>query len=240
MLACAVATDDRRVLLVDASNQLSPLHQMLGLTPRHSLTELRGGAVEPEALLVPLAAGLTLLPDDTAAAETPLSATERALLRKRAASLYEGFDVVVIDAGSTVESLVGVCAAGVSRFIAVTSGDRIAVVATYAVLKTLATRCPGVSVELLANRVDQESCDRAVEYLRAACDQFLNRDLVFAGLVPDDHDFTSALGAGFDAREAAAGSPAVALVRPIGERVLSEAQSTTPASSRGVPRSLLT
>ena len=220
LLAATMAEQGHRILLIDAGQRLGGLHHLLGVEPAGSLGQLRGGR-EPHDLLVPVAERLALFP--ASADEGELRPTERRLLMRRVVSLYPGFDLVVVDAGSSAESLVTACADGATRLLAVTAGDRMSLVATYAVVKLLHERTPDVRVEIVANRVDEESVDRLHEYLNGASMRFLSRTVPLAGAIPDDPDFGSALAAGLGTAEASLGSNAAVAVRTIGERILADA-----------------
>ncbi len=229
LLAATMAEQGQRVLLVDAGERIGGLHHLLGVEPRGSLGELRG-AREPHQLLVPVADRLSLFP--AAVDEPALRPTERRLLMRRVASLHADVDLVVVDAGSSAESLMTACADGVSRLLAVTAGDRISLIATYAVVKLLHERLPDVRVDVIANRVDEQSADRLHEYLNGASVRFLSRTTPFAGAVPDDPDFGSALAAGLGTAEASLGSTAALAVRAIGERILTESVEAPPSMHR--------
>jgi len=220
-LLASAMSDDKNVLLVETGHQLGVVHHMLGVEPAHTLDDLRSGKAEPEQLLVPVGDRLTLLSAHSPPTAEPLSGAERKLLFRRTTALYERFQLVVVDAGSTVDSIVAACSEGVSRFLAVTAPDRIAVVSTYALIKLLHLRCPDVALEVIANRCENDIANRTIEALTEACGRFLSRPVDFAGAVPDDPNFTHALSAGLSAVDAAAGSPAADALRMIGARIAS-------------------
>lgn len=229
LLAATMAEQGHRVLLIDAAQRVGGLHHLLGVEPSGTLGQLRGER-EPHQLLVPIAERLSLFP---ATMDNPeLRPTERRLLMRRVTSLHADFDLVIVDAGSSAESLVNACVDGAGRLLAVTAGDRISLVATYAVVKLLHERAPHVRVDILANRVDQDSADRLHEYLTGASIRFLSRTTPFAGAVPDDPDFGSALAAGLGTAEASVGSTAAIAVRTIGERILAESAATPTSLPR--------
>jgi flagellar biosynthesis protein FlhG len=228
-LLAAAMSDTRSVLLVEAGHQLGIVHHMLGVEPSFTLDDLRAGHAEPEQLLVPVAEGLTLLSAHAPPTADALTAAERKLLFRRATTLYERFQLVVVDAGSTVDSIVTSCAEG-TRFLAVTAPDRIAVISTYALIKLLHLRCPNVALEVVANRCEEDAAARTVDSLTEACERFLGRPVDFAGVVPDDSNFAHALAAGLSAVEAAAGSPAADALRAIGSRIAPAAETTQRAN----------
>ena len=220
-LLASAMSDDKNVLLVETGHQLGVVHHMLGVDPTHTLDDLRSGKAEPEQLLVPVGDRLTLLSAHSPPTADPLSSAERKLLFRRTTTLYERFQLVVVDAGSTVDSIIAACSDGVSRFLAVTAPDRIAVVSTYALIKLLHLRCPDVALEVVANRCEDDAATRTIEALTEAGSRFLSRPVDFAGAVPDDPNFSHALSAGLSAVEAAAGSPAADALRVIGSRIAS-------------------
>ena len=228
LLASTMAQQGKRVLLVDAGQQLGGLHHLLGVEPRGSLAQLRGDRA-PQDLLVAVAERLVLFP---AVDDGELRGTERRLLLRRVQGLFAEHDFVVIDAGSTAESLVGACQDGATRLLAVTAADRISLVATYALVKLLHEKAPRVRVDVVANRVPEDSTDRLHEYLNGASVRFLSRTIPLAGAVPDDPDFGSALAAGLGTDEASLGSTAAEAVRVIGTRILAEAAAPAPPMPR--------
>ena len=229
LLATTMAEQGHRVLLVDAGQRLGGLHHLLGVEPNGSLGQLRGER-EPHDLLIPVAERLSLFP--ASADESALRSTERRLLMRRVMSLYQNFELVVVDAGSSAESLVNACTDGATRLLAVTAGDRVSLVATYALVKLLHERAASVRVDIVANRVTEESADKLHEYLNGASVRFLSRTVPFAGAVPEDLDFGSALAAGLGTDEASLGSTAALAVRAIGERILADAAAPTPSLHR--------
>jgi flagellar biosynthesis protein FlhG len=227
-LLASAMSEERNVLLVETGHQLGVVHHMLGVDCPRTLDDLRAGRAEPAELLVSVAERLTLLSAHSPPTAEPLSTAERKLLFRRTTSLYPRFDFIVVDAGSTVDSIVTACADGADRFLAVTAADRIAVVSTYALVKLLHVRCPNVALEVLANRCDDDAATRTIDSLTEACERFLHRPVTFAGAVPDDPNFTNALAGGISAVDAAAGSPAADALRAIGARIAPATNTLTP------------
>ena len=227
-LLASAMSEAQNVLLVETGHQLGVVHHMLGVEPRLTLDDLRAGRAEPEQLLVPVAERLTLLSAHSPPTANVLTAGERKLLFRRTATLYERYQLVVVDAGATVDSIVTACSDGAGRFLAVTAPDRIAVVSTYALVKLLHLRCPNVACEIVANRSDDDGATRTMDMLSAACEQFLRRPIQLAGVVPDDPNFTNALAGGIGVVDAAAGSPAADALRRIGHRIAPQAAPTSP------------
>jgi MinD-like ATPase involved in chromosome partitioning or flagellar assembly len=213
-----MAADGHRVLLVDAGQRLGALHHLFGLEPAASLATLRGGHREARDLVLPVSHRLSFIA--TSVADRDLASTERRLLMRRVSALFGDYALVVVDAGSSADSLLSACRDGAARLLAVSAADRISLIATYALVKLLHEHLPDLRVDVIANRMDQEAADRVHEHLNAAALRFLQRTVPFAGLIPDDPQFGRVLAAGLGADQAALGSPAAAAVRAIGEQIL--------------------
>lgn len=239
LLGATLASSGRHVLLVDASDRLGTLDVMLGVTPKVPLDALRGGQAEPEDLLLPVSGGLTLLPAYGTRGEGAMPAAERRVLFNRVSSLFPRFDLVLFDAGATADSILGACASGVTRVLAVTTGDRITIAATYALIKLLHERHPAVRVDVLASRLSAQAATHAHDTINAACVRFLSKTVHIAGVVPEDPHFATAIAAGLGAHDAAEGSFAAPVMQEIGDRLLvmpDPANGSSPASSRSFRR----
>ncbi|MCC6316090.1 MAG: P-loop NTPase [Gemmatimonadaceae bacterium] len=221
LFAATVAADGTRVLLIDASQHFGGLAAMLGIEPQVTLADVRGGRRGIHELAIAVSPMLSLV----CAGQVPegVTVTEHQLLLRRLVDLYQSFGLVVIDAGASAASLRNAIRCGATRVLAVTAHDRIALIATYALVKLLHEQAPDVRVDVLANRVDANAADRLHEYLNGASVRFLSRTVPFAGLIPDDPGFEKVIAAGLGTDEAASGSPAALAVRDIGARLLADA-----------------
>ena len=269
LLALSAAAMGRRVLLVDLDEHVGPQRYLLGVEPTHPLVALRQG-LAPEALLVPVSATLSLLPGGPTspeAADAPLAPAERRALLRRASSCFAAHDLVVIDAGSRLDTVragletaraAAEAAAATSggnlavRLLVVTGADPIALAASYALVKGVGAHegthegtpgTPLLPVDVLANRVSDDDARLAFEHVDAAARQFLQHPLRHAGIVPDDASLGAALRAGMPLQDAAAGSPAAVAMQLVATR-LAELTSAAPAARGGrsavVPRSSAT
>jgi MinD-like ATPase involved in chromosome partitioning or flagellar assembly len=215
LLAVGVAAAGSRVLLVDGSVGLGSLHLYLGVEAGMGWEALKNGA-SVEDLLVKVTDKLTLLPGGTAedAGAAGVSPAERQALFRRISSVYSAYDLVVIDGGSRLDSVLAACAPGVGRLVAVSTPDRVSLAATYALVKVLDGKLPGLPVSVLVNRGEEN----AAESLRGAALRFLSRSLDSVGAVPDDECLRAGVNAGMDIQDAAVGSPAAAAILEAGTR----------------------
>jgi flagellar biosynthesis protein FlhG len=214
LLACGASAGGARVLLVDGNAGLGSLHLYLGIEAAHGWSALKNGTPAHE-LLVKVTDTLTLLPGDTVQdADGGISAAERQILFRKVSSLYGAYDLVVIDGGSRLDSVLAACTPGASRLIAVSTPDRVSLAATYALIKVVTGKLPELPISVMVNRGDED----AAESLRGAARRFLARSIDAVGAIPDDECLRAGINAGMDIQDAAADSPAAAAMLEAGHR----------------------
>jgi MinD-like ATPase involved in chromosome partitioning or flagellar assembly len=145
---------------------------------------------------------------------------------------------VLFDAGASAESVLAAAASGVTRVLAVTTGDRITITATFALIKLLHERHADVRVDLLANRIPEPIAHLAHDCVNRATVRFLSRTIHLAGVVPDDPHFGTALNAGLGTHVAALASTAALVMQDLGDRLLEENDPPAhpPAGTRNLRR----
>ncbi len=189
LLALVAAQDGRRVLLVDADEGVGSLHFLFGLSdPGPGIGVLRGGEVTPADLVRPVSDSLWLLPGGGGETETTLVGAqgERRALLRRVAELYPFYDLVVVDGGSHLASVMAACSGGAERLLAVTAPERVAMAATYALLKVARERFPNLPMEILVNHGEGVSVEEVFRMMATAGRRFLGLQVAFGGSIPRD------------------------------------------------------
>lgn len=236
LLAVAAAGEGHRVLLIDADDFVGPLAMTLGVSPRATWQDLRGGRATPADVATPVSATLTLVAGGAArrAGENApaLTAAERKACLRRLGSLTEGMDLVVIDCGSRLESvLAAITPHSGERLMAIASGsDPVGLAATYALCKAVAARHGALPVEVLVNRLEGSDATRCFDAIDAGARQFLGLSLRLAGAIPADPTLDAALRKGMPFPDAAVGSPAAVAAHDVVTRAL----TARPLSRSGV------
>ena len=177
MLGLALAREGHRTLLFDGDQHLGNLHVMLGIRPRARREAVLQVPVAPSELVQPVADNLFLLPADSGA-ETyaELDPLDRARLELRLQGLYDRFDVVVVDAGAGLDSVMQASTVRTTHLLVVTAPEPAALTDAYALLKIMHGRQPQLAMDVLVNRViDDHEGDHAFAKLAAACERFLRR-----------------------------------------------------------------
>jgi flagellar biosynthesis protein FlhG len=183
LMANALAEQGRRVLLFDGSQNLAHLHVLLGVSLDRRLEEVVKGDVEPAALLLEARPGLWLVPGDSGAEGLyALPAVDQARLHHRLSSLYRGFDLVILDAGSGVEGAIRLATMGGTRLVVVTVPEVAALTDAYALIKLVHAQLPQLPIDVLINRVGHpEDVEATFGRLATAAERFLGRSLSLLG-----------------------------------------------------------
>jgi MinD-like ATPase involved in chromosome partitioning or flagellar assembly len=214
LLGILAAAEGTRVLLVDAGEGEATLGSLLGL----AADELPSGSAPLDERVYPVSDTLSLLSLGAPAG----GHSERRALLHWLAPVYSRFDLVVVDAGSRLESVLALCASPVAKLLAVTSGERIAITSTYALVKVLQTRIPALPLEVLLNTATASTAIAAFRELESAAQLFLKRAIDYAGAIPDDPRLRAGLTAGEPVQEAASDSPVVTAIHQLGARLRRE------------------
>lgn len=216
LLAIAAAERGERVLLVDAAESSGSLHHLFGARPTQSLWMLADTRLRPEDAIIDADDNLTLMPGGTSAdAMMPPNDHHRRTALTSLAQIYPAYSLIVFDGGSRLDTVTAIAELADPAVLLVTSADRLALAANYALVKWMHTRRPNAILSVLSNRHGDAVAEEACGFLVGACTHFLNRPIDIAGAVPDDPCLHAAVGAGMSVRDALEGSPAIDAIRSL-------------------------
>jgi MinD-like ATPase involved in chromosome partitioning or flagellar assembly len=236
------------VLLVDASESGGGLHHLFGVRPTTGIWSLTNTRTPVEDSLIAINERLILIAGGAiaganGAGATPTTDVDRRTALARLSRLYPRFQLVIFDGGSRLDSVTAITELVDPALLMVTSADRLALAANYALVKTVSARRRDAIVSVISNRHSETVAADACEFLIGACTHFLGRTIDVAGSVPDDPCLLAAVGAGMSVVDAADGSPAADAVRLVVSRfipswpaerpdALSTVSSALPSSRR--------
>ena len=192
------------------------------------LGALRGGSRDPRAAVCPVIGPLDLLaggPGSEGAergSAPPFAPGERRAVFRRVAQLYRDYDVVVLDAGASLDGVIAAGLPGLRRCIAVTGAEPAAVASAYAMLKAIDATWPGAPVDIVVNRHDDLRARTVFDQVQRAAGRYLARSVNFGGAVPLDEALQAALIAGRPLPEAAVGTSAAIAIDALASRLLTE------------------
>jgi flagellar biosynthesis protein FlhG len=239
LAALSATTRGERVLLVDASEGGGSLHHLFGVRPANSLWMLSDSRWQVDDLLIPIHDGLTLIAGGTSGgALPPANDNQRHTALSRLAEVYDNYDTVILDGGSRLDTIAAITeAAEPSVLLLVTSADRLALAANYALVKAVRARSSEATISVVANRHGESLSEEACDFLVGACSHFLGRTIDVAGAIPDDPCLQAAVGAGMTVRDALDGSPAAEAMSGVLFRVLPPRPITQRPVALSVPPS---
>jgi MinD-like ATPase involved in chromosome partitioning or flagellar assembly len=210
LLALAAATRGRETLLVDADPEGPPLARLLGL---------RDGAERLDVEFAASGAGQMLRVRDALHLLRPASRETYARFRR---DVFERFDVVVVDTGWRMDSVLETCATGVDRVLVVTTPGRAALSASYGLIKTVEAHVPGTRFEVLVNQQDVYAARHSFGHLQTAALHFLHRTVGLAGVIPEDACLRAGTRGGMRVEDAAAESHVAQVIEQLMTRILAE------------------
>ena len=195
LLAGAFAIQGRRVLLVDGDQNMANLHVLLGARPGTRSESLLQGAIAAPDLVQPIAPNLWLLPGESGTESLyGLDTHDRARIQHRLSDVYGQFDVVIVDAGTGIESVVRVATMHATRLLVVTAPEPTALTDAYALMKIVSLQLPGLPIDILVNRcLDPDEGRDAYDRLAMACERFLRRSVRFVGALPEEQSIRLAV-----------------------------------------------
>ena len=190
-----------RTLLVDADPWLDVQRVWLGLPKGPSLEALRAGGAGPEALVTSISDGLDLL---SFGAGEALEREQRTLVR-RIPSIFMDRDVVVVDAGTRLESLERCLDLSVGSILVVSGADAIGLASTHALIKALRGRAE-VTPSVVLNRVTEDEAAAGRMVLVEGARRFLGFEPEVTGYLPTDLGFRDRIASGATLPESLLGS----------------------------------
>lgn len=189
LLAVGSARRGRDTLIVDAAMSGSPIIDLFDRSAAELVDSDRAAGDRIHTIAPRLALA------DRMAVEDPTSLERRSTLR-RLATRYDSHETVIVDAGSTAESVTTAIGAGAGMLLTVCATDRLSVAATYALVKYVSQRFEGLPVSVLVNRSEPAESRIAFARIAAGATEFLRQQVTPAGQFPDDHGLGSAIEAG--------------------------------------------
>ncbi|HXI02364.1 MAG TPA: MinD/ParA family protein, partial [Candidatus Saccharimonadales bacterium] len=213
----AVAMADRtKVCLIDADFGLGNAHILLGLLPRYNVSHLIRGRRSLDEVLQEGPRGVLLLPGASGVPE--MASLDDGTLDALASTMgpvLDRCDAVVLDcpAGLTRQSLL--LLHGSDVVLVVTTEDLTSMTDAYALIKTLVTHRPDLTVGLVVN--EARSPEEGAETYRKICHvsrKFLGREILSLGTIPSDAQLERSVT---ERRPAVLGHPRSPAARAIGE-----------------------
>ncbi|MEX2482649.1 MAG: P-loop NTPase [Gammaproteobacteria bacterium] len=194
-LAAALAATGRAVVLLDADLGLANVDVLLGITPRHTLSEVMDGHCTLSEAMVDGPCGMRIVPGASGIQRlAELGPHERAGLIDAFGHIERQLDVMVVDTAAGISAnTLDFCSAS-HEVLVVVCDDPASLTDAYATIKVLNQSTRQHRFRVLVNMSQSEAdAQRLYARLLAVCDRYLDITLDFAGHIPFDPRVPAAL-----------------------------------------------
>lgn len=194
-VAVTLASQGKRVLIVDADLGLANVDVMLGLAPEYNLNHFFTGERSLEEVMVDGPAGIKVLPAGSGTQNlTRLDSTQKRLFLDAMDAMHDRFDVVIIDTEAGISENVTYFNAAAQDIIVVTAPEPTAITDAYALMKLLSTRYDEKQFKLVVNSVrdDNEGLE-VYRKLTMVSSRYLDISLDYLGSIPYDKKMHEAI-----------------------------------------------
>ncbi|MEG6504579.1 MinD/ParA family protein [Nitratidesulfovibrio sp. 1201_IL3209] len=188
-LACCLAQEGKRVVLLDADLGLANVDVVLGLTPRLNLFHLFHEGVSLSEILCDTPYGFRILPASSGMSEMLSLTTGQKLELLEAMDALEGaVDYLIVDTGAGINDNVLYFNLAAQERLVVLTPEPTSLTDAYALIKVMKLNHGVEHFKVLVNMVpDAQTARDMFTRLYKACDHFLSGvSLDLAGFVPRD------------------------------------------------------
>ena len=187
------------VIIFDADFGLANIEVLLGVIPKHNLTDMifRGKSLEDIMVKGPMDIGFISGGSGTTGLAN-LSNDNLVFLTRKLAELATMADIIIIDTGAGISSSVLEFVTSCREVLLVTTPEPTSITDSYALLKAL-NQHPNYDknntvIKLIANRVnDEQEGKNMFEKLSIVAKRFLKMNIQSLGIIPMDTNVTKAV-----------------------------------------------
>lgn len=184
-----LASQNFRVTLVDADLGLANAHLLLGLDPKHDVSQLVGGELTIEDVLVDAPHGLKILPGGSGIAElADLGEGKVQYLAHQLMQLDERSDITLVDCSAGITRQVLRFLASAHGLVVVTTPEVTSMIDGYAVIKNVYRLRSDIPVWLVVNRIKHpEDAEAVFDKMRTIVRKRLGKvKMSLLGAIPHD------------------------------------------------------
>ncbi len=187
-LAVELASRGLRTMLVDADLGLANAHILMGVRPSLTLTDYLEDRCSVSEILAEGPCGLKLISGGQGIKEmADLDAGGRKRILDAILDLRAYADVIIIDTGAGVSSTVTDFVEAADQTIVVTNANFTAIANAYGIIKVVTQDGYKQPIHLVVNRArSPEEAEQVCEKLTGCTQKFLEMEISYLGLVPED------------------------------------------------------
>ncbi|MEJ2573760.1 MAG: MinD/ParA family protein [Gammaproteobacteria bacterium] len=187
-LSMALSQSGKDVLLLDADLGLANVDVLLGLRPRHTLSDVIKGARTLEEIIISGPESLKIIPASSGIQTmTELNTMERAGIIRAFSELSHSIDVLMIDSAAGISDSVMTFTRAAQEVIVVVCDEPTSITDAYALIKVL-NKDHGIRrFRVISNMVHSLQEGRELfKKIMTVTDKYLDVQLDFMGIVPYD------------------------------------------------------
>ena len=186
---------NKKVIIFDADLGLANVEVMLGAIPKHNLSDVIYRGMDIRQIITEGPAGVSFISGGSGiVGMNNLSKDQITFLVRNLAQLDEMADIVLVDTGAGIADSVLEFVMACPEVLLVSTPEPSSLTDSYSLLKAL-HRNPnfaksGTQIHVVANRVNSVEDGQAVyDKLNTVVSQFLNGNLEYLGMIPQDSMF---------------------------------------------------
>ena len=229
-LAYALASQGKRVLILDADLGLANIDVVFGITPAHNLNHFFSGEKELHDILVEGPLGIKILPAGSGIQHfTKLENHQKIRLLDGLDTMNNHFDYVLIDTEAGISENVTYFNTAAQEILIVTTPEPTAITDAYALMKLLSVQYYEKKFNLLVNQSRNE--DDALDVykkLTMVANRYLDISIDYLGSIPEDRQMVDAIRKQKVISELLPTSKVSLAFNQLASRICSEPPQTSP------------
>ena len=229
-LALELGKLGNQVTLLDADFGLANADLLCGVSPKHHLGHVIAGVKSLEDILLPLSSSVQLLPSGSGIEELAnFSLASHSKILGELHKMEKYTDFMLIDtAAGIAENVTGVLVSA-TEIIIVTTPEPTSIVDAYATIKAIQRYCPEKQISVVVNCVvGIGDAEKVFRQLNHAVNRFLDRDVDFLGMIPNDSQLKEAVREQIPFTRYAPDTPASRAVRLIAKQIHTQEKNNPP------------
>ncbi len=191
-LAIVMSEQGRKVLLVDADENLGKLDVLCNVSPFYRMSDIVTGKADIHGTLVTIAENVSLLAGNSGSIHAAeISHDDRQYLIERIIRSGNGITDIIFDTGAGVSNAVLQYATAADQAIIVSHHEPTAVMDAYATIKLICSYRPSAAPTavfrlIMNSSISPTESDDAAEKLQTAVGHFLRTRVDYLGSIPTD------------------------------------------------------
>lgn len=194
-LACSLARQGKRVLILDADLGLANIDVVFGITPRYNLNHFFSGERQLDDILVEGPMGIRILPAGSGIQSfIRLDGHQKMRLLDGLGALDDFFDYVLIDTEAGISENVVYFNTAAQKILVVTTPEPTSITDAYALMKLLSVNHHEKKFNLVVNQIQTE--DDALDVykkLTMVSNRYLDISIDYMGSIPADRQMVDAI-----------------------------------------------